>query len=105
MAVRRETEQSFMRAVVDLAQVTGWKVFHPYLSIRSAPGFPDLLLTMPGQPVIYAELKLDGKEPTPNQQAWLQALSLARGTEVYVWRPADWPAIEQRLKAPRYRYR
>lgn len=83
----RETEQSFMRAVTDLAAIAGWRVFHPYLSIRSSPGFPDLVCTYPGEPVLYIELKLDGKQPTANQQAWLRALSHARGTEVHVWKP------------------
>lgn len=93
----RETEASFMHAVCQLAALAGWRVYHPYLSIRSAPGFPDLLLTRPGQPVLYAELKLDGKRPTPAQAAWLEALHQASGTEVYVWRPSDWAAIEARL--------
>lgn len=93
----RETEASFMRAVCELAALHGWKVFHPWLSVRSSPGFPDLLLTRPGDPVIYAELKLDGKHPTPSQAAWLEALSQATGTEVHCWRPADWPAIAARL--------
>ena len=93
----RETEASFMRAVCQLAALGGWRIFHPYLSIRSAPGFPDLLLTRPGQPIIYVECKLDGKRPTPAQQAWLAALAQASGTEVHVWRPSDWPAIAARL--------
>jgi hypothetical protein len=93
----RETEASFQRAVCDLAALTGWRVFHPYLSIRSAPGFPDLLLTRPGDCVLYVEIKLDGKRPTPAQQAWLDALQAATGTEVYCWHPEDWPAIAARL--------
>jgi hypothetical protein len=94
---RRETEATFQRAVCELAALCGWKVYHPYLSIRSAPGFPDLLLTKSGQPIIYAELKLDGKRPTLAQQAWLEALQQASGTEVHIWRPSDWSAIEARL--------
>lgn len=86
-----------MRAVIDLAQLGGWKVFHPYLSIRSSPGFPDMVLTRPGDPVLYVEIKLDGKQPTPAQQAWLEALAQATGTEVYCWRPSDWTAIAARL--------
>jgi hypothetical protein len=97
MRPRRETEASFMRAVGELAALGGWRVFHPYLSIRSAPGFPDMVITRPGEPVIYAEIKLDGKHPTAAQQSWLAALAKAQGTEVYVWRPADWHAITARL--------
>lgn len=93
----RETEASFMRSVCELAALSGWRVYHGYLSIRSAPGWPDLVLVKPGQPVIYVELKLAGKRPTPAQAAWLEALQTATGTEVHCWRPADWPAIAERL--------
>ena len=93
----RETEASFMRAVCELAAFGGWRVFHAWLSVRSHPGWPDLVLTKPGQPVLYAELKLDGKQPTPAQQAWLEALQSATGTEVHVWRPSDWSTIAARL--------
>lgn len=97
---RRETEASFMRSVSELAVVGGWRVYHAWLSVRSSPGFPDLLLTRPGDPVLYIELKLGGKQPTPAQAAWLEALSQASGTEVYCWRPGDWPAIAARLLPP-----
>lgn len=93
----RETEASFMRAVCELAALGGWRVYHGYLSIRSAPGWPDLVLTRPGEPVLYVELKLDGKQPTPAQQAWLTALAQATGTEVHCWRPSNWLAIATRL--------
>jgi hypothetical protein len=86
-----------MHAVCELAALGGWRVYHGWISVRSSPGWPDLVLTKPGQPVIYAEIKLDGKRPTPAQAAWLEALAQASGTEVYCWRPSDWPAIAARL--------
>jgi hypothetical protein len=87
------------RAVCGLATLGSWRVYHPWLSVRSSAGFPDLVLVHrePGPPVIYVELKLDGKQPTPAQKSWLAALSQATGTEVHCWRPADWPAIAARL--------
>jgi hypothetical protein len=99
---RRETETTFQHAVTELAALGGWRVFHAWLSVRSHPGWPDLVLTKPGQPVIYAELKLDGKQPTPAQQTWLEALAAATGTEVYCWRPSDWRAIAARLLPPEH---
>jgi hypothetical protein len=86
-----------MHAIRQLAQLGGWKVYHPFLSVKSPPGFPDLVLVRAGDPVIYAELKLGGKHPTPAQAAWLDALRQAQGCEVYLWRPHDWPRIEARL--------
>ena len=38
------TEKAFQTAVVELAELCGWKVYHTYDSRRSAPGFPDLVL-------------------------------------------------------------
>jgi hypothetical protein len=96
----RETEASFQHAVMELATLAGWKVFHPYLSIRSSPGFPDLLLSRPGEPIIFAELKVGNKQPTRSQENWLEALRQAQGCEVYCWRPSDWPAIAARLLPP-----
>jgi hypothetical protein len=46
--------------------------------------------------LIAAELKVASAMPRPEQQAWLDALDLA-GVEVYVWRPTQWPEIEQVL--------
>ena len=96
-----ETEKGFLAAVVDVARLYHWRVYHPYLSVRSAAGFPDLVLVKAGEPVIYAELKRDDGRLTAAQAAWLEALRQARGTEVYCWRPADFSAIVARLQRRR----
>ena len=38
----KETEKGFQAAVVELARLRGWLVYHTYDSRRSAKGFPDL---------------------------------------------------------------
>lgn len=83
-----------------LAAVLGWRVYHPYRSTRSAPGWPDLALANPAQRrVLFRELKRQRGKPTADQRWWLAALDVA-GTDVGVWRPADWLSgrIERELR-------
>lgn len=88
-----------MAAVIQYARLRGWTVIHHLESRGTQAGFPDLMLYRgPGYAVrcIFAELKLDGKDPTADQYAVLGALQ-HHTPHVYVWRPADWPQIERVL--------
>jgi len=89
-----------MAAVIELATLAGWLVFHPYDSRRSAPGYPDLTLCKPGHAVIFAELKTAKGRLRPDQRRWLAALGDCPGVVAAVWRPSDWPAIVTALTAP-----
>ena len=91
-----------MQAVVDAARLQGWLVYHTHDSRSSAAGFPDLVM-LRGAYMIVAELKV-GKpgtvkgEPTLAQAEWLEAFErVVEYGEVAVWRPEDWPTIEQAL--------
>jgi hypothetical protein len=106
MAIADETEESFTRAVLQLAALFGWRRIHlrPAVNRRgnwSTPvqgdgeGFPDLLLLRRGR-LIVAELKVPGNNTTPEQEAWLAAFREAQAG-VYTWRPADWKLIEEIL--------
>jgi hypothetical protein len=44
--------------------------------------------------MIVAELKSDGKHPTPAQQAWLDLLATVPGVFAYHWTPKDWGSGE-----------
>ena len=90
-----EREKGFLQAVRELARHAGWLEFHDHDSRKSTPGFPDLVLVKPPS-LVLAELKTARGVLTPAQRVWCAALQ-ACGVEVYVWRPADWPAIVQRL--------
>jgi hypothetical protein len=97
--VKGETEAGFLRAVIDLARLHGWLVYHP-LPLRTAKGwatgtqgdagFPDLTLAKGGR-VILAELKTDAGKLTELQQRWVRASGAA------VWRPAMWAEIAATL--------
>jgi hypothetical protein len=106
-ALPKLSEADFQAKIINLAKWCGWRVFHPrparYSDGRMAThytgdaGFPDLVLCHPGRGVIFAELKADKGRISPAQEMWLDEL-LRAGSEAYLWRPADWPAIEHRLK-------
>ena len=107
-------EQAFTDSVIDLAKMTGWHVHHDRLkqNVQGHAGFPDLCLVREGD-VIFAELKMDGKEPTEEQQEWLDTallplarISLPPGApghvpEVFVrsacWKPSMWEQIVKTL--------
>ncbi len=88
-----------------IARLRGWRSAHfrPARTARGwrtavqgdGRGFPDLLLVR-GSVLLAAELKAGRGRPTPEQAAWLAALE-AVGVRTFVWRPTDWPAIEQTL--------
>jgi hypothetical protein len=92
-----ETEQGFLAAVVALAKLHGWMAFHPFWSVRSTPGYPDLTLVKPPR-LILAELKSARGQLTPAQAHWLALLRQVPGIEVYEWRPCQWDEIQARLQ-------
>lgn len=90
------TEKAFQRQVLELAKIYRWRVYHPFLSKWSERGFPDLTLVR-GQRLIFAELKRNNGRLTEPQIEW-QELLADTPAEVYVWRPADWDAIQECLR-------
>lgn len=100
------TEAQFQRQVIQLAQMTGWRVAHfrPAQNARGdwrtpvaadGKGFPDLVLVR--ETVLFVELKVNGNKLAPDQVAWRDALTHA-GANWHLWTDDDWPAIEQTLK-------
>jgi hypothetical protein len=81
------TESGLLQAVRDLARLQGWDTYHTYRSIRSEPGFPDLVLMRPPL-LLFRELKTDTGRLTVPQRHWIDELA-ACGQDVGVWRPAD----------------
>jgi hypothetical protein len=104
------TEKQFQQGIVDLAQRTGWMVFHPYDMRRSREGYPDLTMAHEGRGLlVFAELKResDRAQLSDHQYHWLRVLGeVARKTNqeayytrmvVALWRPSDWQEIEKLL--------
>ena len=107
------SEAELQKAVIAAARAQGWRVAHfrpaqvrpgRYVTPVDADGagFPDLVLVR-GERLIFAELKAAGRKPTPEQEAWLQALREASpygSFDVFVWTPKEWLSgqIEQVLR-------
>lgn len=91
------SERQWQQRVVDLAQLRGRRHFHAYSSRRSPAGWPDLALVRTGR-LLLAELKTERGRLRPEQRQWLDALGTVTGVEVYVWRPSDWPAVQELLR-------
>ena len=103
-------EDGVMRAVMELALLCGWLVFHDEDSRRNPAGFPDLVLVHPNKSpgIIFAELKTAKGKTRAKQEEWLNKLALVMDKiypaetkrehiNVCLWRPQHWPQIEKIL--------
>lgn len=81
------SEKDLQAGVEKLARTLGWLCYHTWNSMHSAAGFPDLVLLRNGL-VYVVELKSERREPTPEQERWLDAWR-ETGAAVYVWKPSD----------------
>lgn len=105
------TEAQFQQAVIELAQLNGWRVAHfrtakvgnSYQTPVSADGagFPDLVLVhSKRQRIWFVELKSETGRLSKPQRAWMDALE-ASGALTGVWRPSDWRYIVAALSDTR----
>ncbi len=83
---RNHPEKDLEQFVHDAAKTFGLLYYHTYRSRFSEPGFPDCFII--GRYMLVAELKDTGKNPTPAQQAWLDAFKVI-GVPTLIWRPED----------------
>lgn len=91
------SERQFQAAVLEYAELVGWRCYHTRASRRSRAGFPDLTMVRCDR-LVFAELKTNrGRVPT-EQAAWLDALARCGAVETDLWRPIDWSTIERVLR-------
>lgn len=106
MAKLKTTERAFTSQMIDLAHIYHWIVAHFRPAQNAAGkwstavqgdgvGFPDLVLVR-RERLIFAELKVGYRKPTPSQVMWARSLA-ATGVEVYLWRPEDIYTIQEVL--------
>lgn len=100
--LRAISERDWQSHVIKIAEVKGWKYYHPPDNRpvngriqKVVSGFPDLCLVKNGK-MIFAELKREKGIVSPEQQAWIMAIK-ACGIDVYIWRPSDVHAIVEIL--------
>lgn len=100
-----QTEAEFQRAVCEALTILNWRWCHfrPARSkrgwrtaISGHAGFPDLVAVRRDR-VLFVELKSERGRLSEAQVEWLEKLTAA-GFEAAVWRPSDWPAIEEVLR-------
>lgn len=91
----RMSEAQFQQRILDLATLTGWKVYHHPDSRRATTaGLPDLiLLHLATGRIVFAELKKADGRVRPEQAEFLAAAAKDPRNEVALWRPADWDEI------------
>ena len=89
------TEAELQQAVIEMAAVYGVRVYHTHDSRRSAPGFPDLVLT--GRFTEFWELKAEKGRVSVAQREWIDALK-ASGQQAHVFRPRDWNVMHRRMR-------
>ena len=85
------TEKEWQAQVEQLARLNRWRVYHPWTSIRSAEGFPDLTLVRPPR-LVFLELKRESGKVRIAQEGWLADLA-ACGHVARVARPSDWDSL------------
>lgn len=88
-----EPEHDFLGRVMALAHNRGWLMYHTHDSRRSQPGFPDLVLARPRQPLLLVELKTDQGKLTHDQEVWQSVTQRVTGVQAHVWRPRDWDLV------------
>lgn len=102
------SENDFLRQVIEAGHLYGWRIAHfrPSMNQRGqwstavqadGAGFPDLVMVR-GDRLIFAELKSEKGKISDRQYDWLQVLTKAKQSEVYIWRPSDWHKIVEILK-------
>lgn len=112
------SEAAFQQQVENLAHLYGWATFHPadnrpvttargrVIKQRVTPGFPDLVMVRDGN-LIFAELKTQTGRVSSEQHEWLRRLhevaACSSSIDVYLWRPSDFDAINERLARGRHR--
>jgi hypothetical protein len=101
------TESQFQGAVVQLAELCGWRTNHVFRSVSqrdgggwrtatTTTGWPDLTLWRPGQ-FLMVELKAERGRLTTEQRDVIDSL-VAAGVDARTWFPKDWPEIQQTLR-------
>jgi len=95
------SESDFQVSVVALAAWQGWRVYHTHDSRHSPSGYPDLTLVREER-LIFAELKREDEDATPEQQEWLDDLEATGQAETYLWKPSSWDSLMVTLARPQH---
>jgi hypothetical protein len=105
LAARSASERDLSDAIRELAARYGYLAYHTFDSRKSAPGFPDWILVKHGIKrngrLVALELKTERGQPTPEQLAWIGALSTIPGCDARIIRPSGLQAAADLLAGKR----
>lgn len=90
------SERALQDAIIQVAKLNRWLVYHTHDSRHSAAGFPDLVLIR-APAVLFIELKSQAGKLTAEQARWLEELNDS-GLTAVVWRPSDLDTAIARLQ-------
>jgi hypothetical protein len=96
----RQTEADFQKQILQAARLLGWECYHTTFSLRSSPGFPDLVCAHAGPPARIAvfEVKSERGKVTEHQERWLALFDAVPGVVAKLVRPSDWDELEMTLR-------
>lgn len=94
---QQAAERELQLAVVQLAQLLGYRCHHVYdsrlASAKVDPGFPDWIFAKDGR-VLAVELKTERGKVSARQADWLYHLAALGHIETFIWRPRHWSSGE-----------
>ena len=101
-------EEHWQATVIEYARLSGWLVAHFHDSRRQvangklvgdadARGFPDLVMVR-ANTIFFVELKGEKGRLTKAQEEWGNTLKACSSAEYRLWRPSDWPNVEETLR-------
>jgi hypothetical protein len=91
------TEAQWQAFVVDAARrVYGWHVIHVRNMLANDPGIPDLLMFRADR-YLLIELKSERGRVSARQERWHEDAG-ASAVPVHVFRPSQWPELEEMLR-------
>ena len=107
-ASEMQSEDSFLKQVMEYAKLRGWRAVHfrpgmmasgrwvtPYSG--DGRGFPDTVMVRDTR-LIFAELKKDDGEMSPEQIDWMASLWTVGEPELALWTPSKWSRIQETLR-------
>lgn len=97
------TEKAWQQVILDAARWLGYECYHTAFSLKSSPGFPDLVCAHAGPPprLVAIEVKSERGRVTPAQARWIALFDAVPGVTAMVARPSDWDRVEAALKGER----
>ena len=92
------TEAQWQRQITDYATLNNWRWYHTRDSRGSNAGWPDLALWRPEtKQFMLVEVKTWHGRCSKTQDDVMIGLRFC-GVDVRVWRPCDWPEVQETLR-------